>query len=148
MTSNEEMIKTHDPSFDGLSSGQYIGDFPRTVHINETNWLAPPKCWRKKNAYREYVILHEVIHTRGLDHPKTKHLKRSIHCCPVIYPQTKCWKLKLCKANHRMDPYTRKQIKTMWEKDTKRLLQKFVRIWIRIRINDRFDKFVKQSLSN
>ena len=48
MTSNEEIVKTHDPSFDGLSSGQYMGNFPRVVHINEKNWRKPPICWKKK----------------------------------------------------------------------------------------------------
>ena len=78
-----------------------------------------------KTRYREYVILHEVIHTLGLDHPKFVKKDPRIKC-PVIYPQTKCWKLKRCKANHKMDPYTRKQIKIMWDKETQHSLQKFI----------------------
>lgn len=136
MTSNEEMVKSHDPSFDGLSSGQYMGNFPRVVHINERNWVTPPICWRKKDEsieskkykrrYREYVILHEVIHTFGLEHPKFIKKDPTVKC-PVIYPQTKCWKLKRCKANHRMDSYTKKQIKIMWDKETRSLLLKFIK---------------------
>ena len=132
LTPNQEIIDTHDISFDGLSSGQYMGNFPRVVHINQSNWLYPPECWKsEKNGckkYKEYVILHEVIHTLGLDHPSSLDMLRYNRNkkCPVIYPQTKCYKLSECKANHRMDSYTRKRVKNMWKSSTKRLLSKII----------------------
>lgn len=137
MTSNDEIVRSHDPTFDGMSSGQYTGNFPRIVHINQTNWRIPPICWRKKKEsikskkykrrYREYVILHEVIHTLGLGHPKFVKKDPTIRC-PIIYPQTKCFKLKQCKANNRMDSYTRKHIKIIWDKETKSLLLEFIKM--------------------
>ena len=121
LTRNEDIVNSLGPSFDGLSSGQINGGFPREININKANWKYPPKCWEPKK-YRKYVILHEVLHAFGLEHPDYVEPNKTKKC-PIIYPQTKCKNLEICSPNYKIDKYTRKKLENKWTNESSKLFR-------------------------
>lgn len=59
---------------------------PVHIHINKKNWDTPPTASRytDRNAYRTYLLNHELGHAAGFEHPHD-----GIGPSPVMVPQSK-----------------------------------------------------------
>ena len=78
--------KLRSMGFSGLSAAEVSGPRPRKIYINEDNYYHPPMHWIDKDAYRKYVIAHEVLHSIGGHHVKSVSIRGKP--CPLLLPQT------------------------------------------------------------
>jgi len=70
------------------------GARPMRIDLHETNWFTPPDLYQvhehelnmtREQAYRAYVVNHELGHALGYDHSKSV----AGEICPVMYQQTR-----------------------------------------------------------
>ena len=79
------------------------GSRPMRIDIHETNWFAPPAVYEanarldmtREQAYRAYVINHEMGHALGYGHSSATRGES----CPVMYQQTRGTGSSYCEAN-------------------------------------------------
>ena len=76
-----EQTGVHGLSFTHMASE------PRVIVINADNWRAPPPAGFTLGieAYRTYLLNHEVGHALGLH----EHQRRTADYCPLMYQQTR-----------------------------------------------------------
>lgn len=65
----------------------HMASEPRVIVINADNWRAPPPAGFTLGieAYRTYLLNHEVGHALGLH----EHQRRTADYCPLMYQQTR-----------------------------------------------------------
>ena len=104
--SNAEIVERLGSEFDGLSAADTSGSRPRSVYLNRENLINPPRHWPDKKLYRRYVIIHELLHTLGAQHPQPPPIdsvrrRKADRPCRIMVPQSKAATVRRhgCRVN-------------------------------------------------
>ena len=81
---NEDIIRAYGSSFSRLSVCDR-GVKPITITFNRENWELGVPAFSSVDAYRRYLVNHEIGHALGMDHLEPNGASRDM---PVMFQQT------------------------------------------------------------